>query len=49
MLTAKLMSCANIGSCAAAVTLTSALAILLIMLIMPVSFNSFTDKERFVA
>ena len=49
VLTAKLISAANIGSRVGAVMFTSALAILLASIILSVSFNSFTDKVRFVA
>ena len=49
MLTAKSISCAKMGSSAVAVTLTSACAMSLVMEIISVSFNSFTDKVRFEA
>ena len=49
ILTAKLISCAKMGSCVGAVTFTSAFAMLLVTAIVSVSFNSFMNKARFVA
>ena len=49
ILTAKLISCAKMGSCVGAVTFTSAFAMLLVTAIVSVSFNSLMNKVRFVA
>ena len=49
ILTAKLISCAKMGSCVGAVAFTSAFIMLLVIVIVSVSFNSFINKVRFVA
>ena len=49
VLTTKLISAANIGSCVGIVMLVSLLAILLASIIRSVTFNSFTDELRSVA
>ena len=46
--TAKLISCAKMGSFAVAVTFTSALVMLFVIAIASVLFNSLTDKVRFL-
>ena len=49
ILTVKLISCANIVfSCFGAVMFASALAMLLVLAIFSVSFNSFIDELRIV-
>lgn len=47
--TAKLISCAKMGSSVGAVTFTRAFAMLPVTAIASVPFNSFMNKVRFVA
>ena len=47
--TAKSIPCAKMGSCVEAVTFTSAFAMLFVIAIASVLFNSLTDKVRFLA
>ena len=47
--TAKSISCAKMGSCVVAVTFTSAFAMLFVIAIVSVLFNSLIDMERLLA